>query len=74
MATGLVNSGMLVFSGLVVDKVGGIAPMLLLIFPLPVFISLLAWLPLFRLYPSDQAALHQQLAQRRTELLDELGH
>ncbi len=70
MVSGLVNSIMLVLSGLLVDQMGGIAKMLLLIFPIPVFVGLLAWLPLFRLYPSDREALHRQLTQRRTDLLD----
>lgn len=73
MASGFVSGIMLVISGLMVDQLGGIARMLLLIFPVPVFVSLLAWLPLFRLYPSDREALHRRLAQRRTDLLDEPG-
>ncbi|MEM7343432.1 MAG: MFS transporter [Chloroflexota bacterium] len=73
MISGLVNSVMLVISGSLVDQLGGIAPMLLVIFPIPIILSLFAWLPLFRVYGADQAALHRQLAKRRDTLMDERG-
>ena len=70
MVSGFINSIMLILSGFMVDQLGGIAPMLLFIFPVPVIIGLFAWLPLFRYYPADHEALHQKLAQRRAELMN----
>ncbi|MBV7333707.1 MFS transporter [Chloroflexi bacterium TSY] len=70
MASGIVAAVMLVLSGWVVDQVGSIASMLLLLFPVPVFVALFAWLPLFRTYASDREALHRRLTQQRADLLD----
>ena len=68
MATGVAGAGLLSLSGLVVDQ-AGIATALLLFVPLPLLLSAIAWIPMFRSYPIDRAALHQELLQRREELL-----
>ena len=70
MASGLASALILSLSSLVVDRVG-IASMQLLIVPAPLFLSIVAWLPMFRAYPRDRAGLHETLTRRRVELLDE---
>jgi MFS family permease len=70
MVSGLASALILSLSSLVVAKVG-IASMQLLIVPIPLFLSIVAWLPMFRTYPRDRAALHEALTRRRAELLDE---
>lgn len=69
MAAGLSGAVILAASGLVADQIG-IASMLLLFTPLPILVSIVAWIPMFRTYLPDREALHQRLAQRRAELLD----
>jgi MFS family permease len=69
MAKGAVSALMLTLSGLVADQVG-VAMMLMYIIPGPLFISIFAWLPVFRIYPRDREALQQRLAQQRDSLLE----
>jgi hypothetical protein len=59
---------MMTLSGALVDAYG-VTTMLLLLVPLPKLIAALLWLPMFRTYPNDRAALHQVLAGRRQELV-----
>ena len=68
MAVGGASALLLGMSGPVVDQLG-IATALLLFVPLPLLLSALAWLPMFRSYANDRAALRQQLSERRRELL-----
>lgn len=70
MLAGAASAVALVASGPVVDRMG-VAPALLLLAPLPVVLSIGLWLPLYRTFPQDRAALQQQLAQRRALLLQE---
>jgi MFS family permease len=63
MLAGIAGAGVLAVSGLLADRVG-VAPMLLLLTPLPNVLTLLIWLPMFRTYPRDRAALHEVLARR----------
>jgi MFS family permease len=64
MLAGVAGAVVLAVSGLLADRVG-VAPMLLLLIPLPSILSVLVWLPMFRTYPRDREALHQALARRR---------
>ena len=68
MMKGLVAAFILTFSGEIADQVG-VARMLLYIIPGPLFISIIAWLPLYRTYAHDWEGRRQQLLQRRAELL-----
>ena len=68
MVVGAVSALMLSWSGLVVDRVG-VSTALLWFVPLPIFLSILAWLPILRSYAHDRAALHEALTRRRAELL-----
>ena len=72
MVTGGAGALMLVVSGLVVDQVG-VTTMLLLLVPIPMALSIFAWIPMFRAYPRDREALHKLLAQRRAELIGKSG-
>ncbi len=67
MVIGAVGSLMITFSGSLVDSYG-VTTMLLLLVPIPKLIAALLWLPMFRTYPADRAALHQVLAERRQEM------
>ncbi|MCX7671205.1 MAG: hypothetical protein N2439_14190, partial [Anaerolineae bacterium] len=67
MAIGAAGALMMTFSGALVDRYG-VTTMLLLLVPIPKLIAALLWLPMFRTYPGDRAALHQVLAGRRQEL------
>jgi MFS family permease len=68
MAIGAAGALMMTFSGTLVDRYG-VTTMLLLLVPVPKLIAALLWLPMFRTYPGDRAALHQVLAGRRQELV-----
>jgi MFS family permease len=70
MVVGVASALMLSLSGLVVDRVG-ISSALLWLFPGPVLLSIFAWIPMFRTYPRDRAALHELLMQRRAELIEQ---
>ncbi len=67
MVIGSVGSLMMTLSGSLVDA-WGVTTMLLLLVPIPKLIAALLWLPMFRTYPADRAALHQVLAGRRQEM------
>jgi hypothetical protein len=69
MAIGLSSAAVLVISGALADQVG-IAVMLLRIVPLPILLSIVPWLMLFRTYPTDRASLHRRLDRQRIELLN----
>lgn len=68
MTTGFSSAIVLVISGILADQVG-IGAMLLRIVPLPILVSILPWLMLFRTYPVDRATLQQSLIERRADLL-----
>lgn len=63
MLAGSAGALMLALSGPLADRVG-IAPMLLVLVPVPIVLSLLLCLPMFRTYPRDRQALHRELARR----------
>lgn len=67
MAAGVSGAIVMAASGLVADRIG-VAAMLLLFTPLPVLVGIVAWLPMFRTYPLDREALHRHLVQRRAEV------
>lgn len=67
MVKGIAAALILSLSGWIADQVG-VAAMLLYVIPGPLFISIVAWLPLYRTYPHDWAARHQVLIQRQAEL------
>jgi MFS family permease len=69
MVAGAASALMLALSGGIVDRLG-VSTALLWFTPLPVFLSIFAWLPILRTYAHDRASLHQLLSQRRTELLE----
>ena len=70
IVVGVTSALMLSLSGLVVDRVG-ISSALLWFFPGPLLLSIFAWIPMFRTYPRDRAALHELLMQRRAELIEQ---
>jgi MFS family permease len=72
MATGLVGALALSLSGLLVRQFD-VGMMLLLLIPLPKLFSTLSWIPVFRTYPRDRQALHEELSRRREVLLDQPG-
>jgi hypothetical protein len=37
--------------------------------PIPILISAITWIPMFHTYPQDRTVLHNQLIQRRGNLL-----
>lgn len=67
MVIGATGSLVMTFSGSLVDA-HGVTTMLLLLVPLPKLIAALLWLPMFRTYPADRAALHQVLTDRSREM------
>ena len=69
IATGIATAIVLTISGTLADQVG-IANMLLYIVPVPAFLSIVAWIPMFYSYARDRNSLHTTLSQRRIELLD----
>lgn len=70
MLVGGLSALMLVLSGAVVDQVG-VSAALLWFIPLPILLGAIAWLPMFRTYPRDRAALQMLLTRRREALLAE---
>jgi len=70
MVVGVASALMLSLSGLVADRVG-VSSALLWLFPGPILLSIFAWIPMFRTYPRDRAALHELLMQRRAELIEQ---
>ena len=68
MVLGLAAALAMSLSGHLANQVG-VGAMLLLLVPAPKLIAALAWLPMYRTYPRDRAALHEVLAERRQELL-----
>jgi MFS family permease len=70
MASGVIGAFMLTISGIIADQVG-VATMLLMLIPLPTVLNIIFWLPIFRIYSQDRKNLHEQLTQRRAELLKE---
>jgi len=70
MVVGVASALMLSLSGLVADRVG-VSSALLWLFPGPILLSVFAWIPMFRTYPRDRAALHELLMQRRAELIEQ---
>jgi MFS family permease len=67
MTAGAASAVMLALSGLVADR-AGVSASLLWFVPLPILISAIAWMPMFRTYPQDRNALHNALMQRRADL------
>lgn len=63
MAGGLSAAFILTASGLLADQVG-VSNMLLTIMPLPLFLTILAWLPLFKTYIQDRNNLHEIMLER----------
>jgi hypothetical protein len=47
------------------------AAALLWFVPLPILLSVFAWMPMLGSYPGDRDALHQVLNRRRAELLEQ---
>jgi hypothetical protein len=70
VVVGVASALMLSLSGLVVDRVG-VSSALLWFYPGPLLLSIFAWIPMFRTYPRDRAALHELLMQRRAELIEQ---
>ncbi|MCS7177823.1 MAG: MFS transporter [Anaerolineae bacterium] len=68
MVIGAVGALMMTFSGSLVDAYG-VTTMLLLLVPIPKMVAAFLWLPVFRTYPVDRAALHQVLMVRRQEMI-----
>jgi MFS family permease len=74
MVVGIVSALAVVFSGMLVDQLGGdVSLMLLLLVPLPKLVSSFLWIPMFRTYPPDRDALHEVLIQRRQQILSAEG-
>ncbi|MEM7539702.1 MAG: hypothetical protein AAF639_46530 [Chloroflexota bacterium] len=69
MAAGIASAIVLTVSGTLADMVG-IPQMLLYIVPLPAFLSIIAWIPMYYSYANDRQQLHETLTQRRVELLE----
>lgn len=69
MAVGLSSAAALAASGWMADQIG-VSSMLLLFTPLPILLSIGAWLPMFHTYPHDRDALHKKLTQRRADMLE----
>jgi MFS family permease len=69
MVAGAVSAVMLTLSGIVADHVG-VSASLLWFVPIPILISAITWMPMFRTYPQDRTALHWLLNQRRENLLE----
>ncbi len=67
MVIGATGSLVMTLSGSLVDAYG-VTTMLLLLVPIPKLMAALLWLPMFRTYPADRAALHQVLTSRRREM------
>lgn len=70
MTTGAATALVLAVSGWFANQFG-VTTMLLVVTPLPVLLSIVIWIPVFRTYPRDREALHRLLNQRRSELLGE---
>jgi MFS family permease len=68
MAIGAVGALAMTFSGRLVDAYG-VTIMLLLLITIPKLVAAVLWLPIFRTYPRDRAALHEVLTERREELV-----
>ncbi len=70
MVVGAVGALMLTISGLVADQVG-VTTMFLFVIPLPILLSIVVWLPMFRDYSRDHDALSQMILKRREDLLSD---
>jgi MFS family permease len=70
MATGIVGSLSLTFSGFLVSRFD-VTTMMLFMIPLPKLLSALAWIFIFKTYPRDRNILHGELSMRRETLLKE---
>ena len=69
MVVGAIGALAMTLSGQVVAAFGSnVTSMLLLLIPLPKFIAVLLWIPIFRTYPRDRRALHELLLRRRADL------
>ena len=68
MISGAASAVMLALSGIVADRVG-VSASLLWFVPIPILISAVTWIPMFHTYPQDRTVLHNQLIQRRGNLL-----
>ncbi|NJC95947.1 MAG: hypothetical protein C3F07_17255 [Anaerolineales bacterium] len=69
MVGGAVSAVMLVLSGVIADRVG-VSASLFWFVPIPILISAITWIPMFRTYPHDRSALHNALMQRRADLFN----
>jgi MFS family permease len=69
MVAGAASALMLSLSGVAADQVG-VPAMLLWLVPLPGLLSIIAWIPMFRSYYADRAAMHELLTHRRSEVLE----
>ncbi|HEX9597477.1 MAG TPA: hypothetical protein VF982_11405, partial [Anaerolineales bacterium] len=70
MVVGAASALMLSWSGVVADQMG-VAAALRWFVPMPVFLSIFAWIPMFRAYLRDRATLHKILTQRRADLVEQ---
>ena len=70
MVVGLASALFALFAGWLVARLGdNVALMMLFLVPIPKFISILAWIPLYRTYPRDLADLRAALLQHREEIV-----
>jgi MFS family permease len=69
MIAGAASAVMLALSGIVADRVG-VSASLLWFVPVPILVSAVTWIPMFRTYPQDRTSLHWLLTKRRENLLE----
>lgn len=69
MVGGAVSAVMLALSGVVADR-AGVSASLLWFVPMPILLSAVTWMPMFRVYPNDRASLHELLTERRADILE----
>jgi len=72
MVAGTVSALALSLSGAAADRMG-VSAALLWFVPLPILLSVFAWLPMLGSYSGDRDALHEVLNRRRAELLEQPG-
>jgi len=68
MVVGAASALALSISGVVTDSMG-VPTTLLLFVPGLILLSVVVWIPMFRVYPQDRDTLHKLLTQRREDLL-----
>lgn len=70
MVAGTASALVLSLSGVAADRMG-VSAALLWFVPLPILLSVFAWMPMLGSYPGDRDALHAALHRRRVELLEQ---